>query len=118
MKNYIYLPYDKAKPLIQEGDVLLFRGQKWYSFLIKRITQSLYSHTALASWHNGDNILEIVEFHLKTGGVSRNLENVVATHHKIIDVYRPSPRRYDLEYDLEYDNEVLVKVSDYDGKHS
>lgn len=115
MKNFVYVPYDQAKLLIQEGDVLLFRGQKWYSFLIKRITQSLYSHAALASWHNGDNgLLEVVEFHLKTGGVARNLDNTAKAKPGIIDVYRPSPWRCDVEYS--HDNGILTKVSDYDGK--
>lgn len=115
MKELTYLPYDKARPLIQEGDVLLFRGQKWYSFFIKKITQSLYSHAALASWHNGDGgMLEIIEFHLFSGGATKNLDRIAKNKPGIIDIYRPSPQRYDLTYD--HERGVVTKVSDYDGK--
>jgi len=115
MKDFIYLPYEQAKQLIKEGDVLLIRGNRWFSFFIKKITQSMYSHVGLASWHNGNSgVLEIVEFHMSTGGVSRNLQNIVETRPKIIDVYRPSPRRYDLEYNT--DRGVTTKVSEYDGR--
>ena len=62
MKDFVYVPYDNALSLVHEGDVLLFRGKKFWSFFIRQITQSPYSHAALASWHNGDNeLLEIVE---------------------------------------------------------
>lgn len=115
MKNFTYLSYDKARPLIKEGDVLLFRGNKWYSFLIKKVTQSLYSHAALASWHNGDDeLLELIEFNLGAGGAAKNFDHIVETHHGRIDVYRPSPRRYDLEYT--HDTGILIRESEYDGK--
>ncbi len=117
MKNFIYLNYDKAKPLIEEGDVLLFRSNNWYSFFIKKISQSLYSHSALASWHstNGEEgILEILEFHLFSGGAAKNLKNMVEQYPGIIDVYRPSPTRYELKYYP--DNGVLVNEKKYDGK--
>jgi len=117
MKDFKHLKYETAKPLIEEGDVLLFRSNHWYSFFIKRVSQSLYSHAALASWHsdNGDKgILEIIEFHLFSGGATKNLQNMVEQYPKIIDVYRPSPVRYDLEYCQ--DNGVLVNEHKYDGK--
>ena len=102
-------------PLIQEGDVLLFRGQRFWSLFIRQITQSPYSHAGLASWHNSDkSILEIIEFHLTTGGASSNPEHVVEKSSGIIDVYRPSPRKYDLEYYP--DTGVLIQCYDYDGK--
>ena len=114
MKEYVYLPYEKARPLIQEGDVLLFRGRKWYSFFIKRITQSLYSHAALASWHNGDGgLLEIIEFHFGSGGAAKSLSRIVKQNAGKIDVYRPSPRRYDVQYNNE---EIVTQITDYDGK--
>uniref|UniRef100_A0A6M3LFB9 Putative peptidase n=1 Tax=viral metagenome TaxID=1070528 RepID=A0A6M3LFB9_9ZZZZ len=118
MKDLLYIPYEKARPLIQEGDVLLVRGNRWFSFFIKKFTQSPYSHVALASWHNGndktESILEIVEFRLFIGGASRNLSRVVDKKHKLIDVYRPSPHRCDLEY--RPDNGVLINETTYDGK--
>jgi len=118
MKHLIYLPYDQAHPLIEEGDVLLCRGKKWFSFFIKQITQSPYSHVGLASWHNGhdpEDILEIVEFHLSSGGgVAKNLKNVAAIKPNTIDVYRPSPYRIDLKYDEV--NGVVAQQTEYNGK--
>jgi len=113
--NYIYLPWDSAIDLIKEGDVLLFRTKSLISFFIQRFTQSPYSHVGLASWHNGGGILEILEFHLQTGGVARNLETISKNNPKIIDIYRPISSRFEQSYDLDQ-YKIVTKEIAYNGK--
>lgn len=108
MNAKIILPYVVAKPLINEGDVLLFRGSGWVAFFIGVAGESFYSHVAVASWHNGDKkhlgLLECVEFregsflgglfnsNAAGGGRSVNLYNEVQKYSGCIDVYRPVDR--------------------------
>jgi hypothetical protein len=40
--------YSDVCDAIQTGDVLLFRGRRWYSWLIRFWTQSVYSHVGVA----------------------------------------------------------------------
>jgi len=90
----IILPYSQAKPLINEGDVLLFSGDNLVSRFIKRASEGDYSHVGVASWHNGDKVnglLECVEFTEKAGGRSVNLETYLNVDSRRIDVYRPIP---------------------------
>lgn len=106
MKRQLNLPYNKAKPLINEADVLLFRGTGWGSYFISRAGKSPYTHVGMASWHNGDEntlegLLECVEFregspiaglfnaNAAGGGRSVNLEREVNKYPGQIDVYRP-----------------------------
>ena len=65
------IKYGRAKELIQEGDILLFRGSGIIGFLIKRYTAGVHSHVALA--HKDGNILECVEFREFMGGRSVSL---------------------------------------------
>ncbi len=94
--NRIMLTYQKAKPLINEADVLLFRGKGWVSFFIQKAAESPYSHVGVASWVNGrhntkDGILDCVEFREGKGGRAVNLEIQVNNLPGQIDVYRPIP---------------------------
>jgi len=101
--------YDEAKPLINEADVLLFRGGGLASKIIGIASESPYTHVAVASWVNGrsntpDGILECVEFkegsfiasffNKSAGGGGRtvNLGQRVSEQSGKIDVYRPVPR--------------------------
>lgn len=83
------IPYCEAYDLLNEGDVLLFRSKSWFGWFIKKYTTSTYSHAAITSRHNG--IIEIIEFHGITGGVTYNLARAVKQSPGLIDVYRPSP---------------------------
>ena len=83
----ILVKYDQAKDLIQEGDVLLFRGSGVIGFLIKRYTGGLHSHVALA--HKDGDILECVEFREFMGGRSVSLKSQVDGAPLSIDVFRP-----------------------------
>lgn len=99
--------FNDVKHLINEADVLLFRGQGIASWFISKGSQSRYTHVALASWSNGntnraDGILECVEFregsliaglfnkNAAGGGRAVNLENIVKDYCGQIDVYRPA----------------------------
>lgn len=39
---------DEVRDLVQTGDIFLFRGRKWYSWLIRLRTLSVYSHVGVA----------------------------------------------------------------------
>lgn len=90
--SHISYPYSIAKPLIEEGDVLLFKGTSIASYFLSKAQKSPYTHVGIASWAYGDKsigMLECVEFREWKGGRSINLENAVNDHPGCIDVYRP-----------------------------
>lgn len=105
MSNKLYLPYEEAKPLINEADVLLFRGNSFYSKFLRISSDSPYTHVGIASFHNGhekkDAVLECVEFHEKYGSRASNLETYNRIDKREIDVYRPVPHRIVIDYDAE-----------------
>ena len=117
--NLIYKPYDEVENLIEEGDILLFRGQGWISKLLKISAESVHSHVAIASWHNGSSefppILECVEFKEGKGGRAVNLKRQVEYNDCLIDVFRPIPFMTTLKYDS--DNSVVNVVrEEFNGK--
>lgn len=81
------IKYAQAKELIQEGDILLFRGSGIIGTLIKRYTGGVHSHVALA--HKDGDILECVEFREFMGGRSVSLKSQVDNAPLSIDVFRP-----------------------------
>ena len=101
MNRQLSLKYEDAKPLINEADVLLFRGSGWVSYFISIGSESPYTHVGIASWINGDsNILECVEFKEGSpidalfglnscGGRAVNLNREVVKNPGRIDVFRP-----------------------------
>lgn len=96
----IYLSYKDAASLIQEGDILLFRGTGFISNLIKMAGEGEYSHVAIASRHNGH--WEAVEFREWYGGRTISLENYIAECAKCkteIDVYRPNDTFTSIRFD-------------------
>lgn len=118
--NKIILPWFEAKPIINEGDVLLFRGQGWMSKVIGSQTQTPYSHVAVASWVNGDSNtldgqLECVEFREWKGGRSINLYQAVLDNLNSIDVYRPVPYFSKLEFNPETKQTEIVR-KEFNGK--
>lgn len=103
----ITLSFEEAKPLINEGDILLFSGQGWISNLIKSAGETPYSHVAVASWVNGkDGILECVEFREKKGGRSINIEHAINDNPNLIDVYRPIKDFDSITFDLATKNTI------------
>jgi len=115
--NKILLPYDTAKSLIEEGDVLLFRGRGIVSYFIGRASESKYTHVGVASWHNGDGgLLECVEFREGKGGRTVNLERVVNDlPDDTIDVYRPIPYWSRWHFNA-VRNEAYTVRSEFNGK--
>ena len=79
--------YQEAEGIIQEGDILLFRGKGLISFLIQRYTGGLHSHVALASKCN--DIWMCVEFREFKGGRSVALKSQIENNPTGIDVFRP-----------------------------
>ena len=80
------IKYNEAKDLLQEGDILLFRGKGLISFLIKRYTGGVHSHVALASKCN--DTWMCVEFREFKGGRSVALESQIQGNDNV-DVFRP-----------------------------
>ena len=94
------IPYTEAKKLIQEGDVLLFRGRGILSWLIKRYGSGVHSHVGIAHW-DGDH-LQCVEFREFKGGRSVSLRSQVNDTPSGIDVFRAATKlQYEnIEYNL------------------
>ena len=93
--EYISLPYKEVESMIEEGDVLLFRGKGFISYFIKALGNGHYSHVGLASWvHNKKGKrknLECLEFSEKFGSRAVDLERYIesADNSGRVDVYRP-----------------------------
>ena len=82
------IPYEKAKGLIKEADVLLFRAAKFpgVGWWIGSYTRSDYSHAGIAHWENGE--LYVVEFREFKGSRKHLLDEYIKEG-KQIDVFRP-----------------------------
>ena len=111
------LSFKEAKEHLQEGDVLLFKGRRLFSYFIKKASHSKYSHVGLASWHNGNiGLWEIIEFRGFKGGRTASLEQIVKDKPGVIDVYRPSPQRIELSFD-KYSGEIVTKTLECNYKN-
>ena len=93
------IPYSEALPLIQEADILLFRGTGIISWLIKRYGSGVHSHVGIAHWDNGN--LQCVEFREFKGGRSVSLKTQVDNSPFGIDVFRAAKR-------VDYENDSYV----------
>lgn len=111
------IPYNQARPLIQEGDVLLFRagsfpGVGWW---ISKYTSGLHSHAAIASWDGGK--LDCVEVREFKGGRSVRLSSQVKLFPNKIDVFRAMP---EISYEKFEDGEIVKyhKVLGQERRHA
>ena len=93
------IPYSEAMPLIQEADILLFRGKGIMSWLIKRYGSGVHSHVGIAHWDNEN--LQCVEFREFKGGRSVSLKTQVDNSPFGIDVFRAAKR-------VDYENDSYV----------
>lgn len=92
--NNLVLPYEVARPMIKEADVLLFRHPErshCYSlppvgWWIARYSGGIHSHVGVASW-NRDR-LKCIEFREWRGGRSVTLSSQVHQNPGRIDVFR------------------------------
>jgi hypothetical protein len=112
MKSMTQINYQRAKHLLKEGDVLLFRGSTWASFFIGRAGEGIHTHVAVASLHN--DTWECVEFKENSGGRAVNLERQVKENAGYIDVFRPDSE-FNSYYYLENKNEVKKGKKQFDG---
>lgn len=94
MEPLILVPYAQAESLIEEGDVLLFRGFGFISWMIRKAGQGIHSHVGVASWSNGNSepVLECVEFREWRGGRTVSLQSQVEQNPNRIDVYRAAKK--------------------------
>jgi hypothetical protein len=77
--------YDLARRQIQDADVLLFRGQSWYSKTIACAGRSPYSHVGMAAWwHDRIHLLQSTAF----GDHKPLLSSMVDSMPGRIDVWR------------------------------
>lgn len=126
----ININFDKAKLLIEEGDILLFRGTGWASYFIRKAVHGKYSHVGICSFTNGNkekSILECVEFREGSflasffnknaggGGRAVNLKIQVENNPGLIDVYRPVPYFASWEFDAAK-NMCNLSRRKYNGK--
>ena len=93
------IPYSEATPLIQEADILLFRGRGFISWLIQRYGSGVHSHVGIAHWDNGN--LQCVEFREFRGGRSVSLKTQVDNSPFGIDVFRAAKR-------VDYENDSYI----------
>jgi hypothetical protein len=98
------MSYSKALPLIQEADILLFRGKGIMSWLIQRYGSGVHSHVGIAHWDNEN--LQCVEFREFKGGRSVSLKRQVNSNPFGIDVFRAAKR-----VDYENDSYVLDELT-------
>ncbi len=86
-------PYGEARPLVRDGDLLLFRRRG----LISIAGRGDHSHAAKAAWWGDDLFcLEVREWH---GGRAVTLSSQVGKFPARIDVYRTNPGDRWPEYD-------------------
>lgn len=86
--NFKY-DFKDAAPLLQTGDVAMFRGKTWVSWLIKHFGGGPYSHVAMVSkiGSNGKAYTELVEFREFIGSRAVSLRSQL--DNQDIDIFRP-----------------------------
>lgn len=111
-KQMVEVKFKDASELLNEADILLFRGKGFWSYFIKRASEGRYSHVGLATAHgaNGSKIWECVEFKENKGGRIVNLQKYVELYEGKIDVYRASSAKkvYEFMPDGSIDNKNIV----------
>lgn len=105
----MFVPFEEAKSLIKEGDILLFKGSGLIGFLIKRYTDGDHSHVAMA--HLDGETWECVEFREFIGGRSVSLKSQVDANPTQIDVFRPLNKISYQEVDKESGKVVFINKS-------
>lgn len=96
----IEYPFSEGQDLLQNGDVLLYRGTGIISRVIQKISKGQYSHVSIA-YKNGGNIWQAVQFREFKGGISISLENDIRYNKSVIDVYRPIPQFINMDFNPE-----------------
>jgi hypothetical protein len=84
----IELVYSKARDLIRDGNILLWRPTSRTGRLIAKYTKAEYSHASVAG-HSRDGRLRNVEMTQFLGSQSNPLSEAVKQNPGVIDVYWP-----------------------------
>lgn len=86
------IPFKEATFLLKEGDVLLYRGNTFFSWFIRFASKSSYTHVSIAS-RNPENINEwqSIQFREFVGHQVLPLIDDVKKYAGRIDVFRPAP---------------------------
>ena len=113
-----FIPFTDAIPLLETGDVALFRGCSLLSWLISGYTDSKYTHVGLVKRDEEERIVELVEFREFKGGRSSNLETAVKDASGRIDIYRPVDPFVTLtpEWDAEGNLQLTTDEIPFEGK--
>lgn len=102
------LQYQEAKKLLKQGDILLFQGDSFVSWLIKTYSYGDYSHVGLVDLSNEIQMFcEMREF---KGGRCVSLESQIrkiGSEIKKIDVFRLVS---EIKYDQTLDDGTIIEV--------
>lgn len=107
--NFKYIPFEDAKKLINNGDVLLFRSNTWIGWILKKVGRGHHSHAAIAFWDESD--LFLTEMKEIFGGRIALLKNVIERNHVEIDIYKVVPEFLEPIWE---DNKLELKSVIYD----
>ena len=91
------LTWHEARPLIQDGDLLLFRGGGFVSWMIGTAGRSKYTHAGRAAWWG--NRLFCVEVRELKGGRAVTLSSQNKLYPDQIDVFEAAPGGHWSNYD-------------------
>ena len=121
-----YVPYDEAKSLIKEGDILLFRRpSSFWSSLIRASGETPYSHCGLVSF-SYDNVcdlkkeisdpaIEVVEMKEIVGCRAVSLQWYLNHYRGEIDVFSPNSSYTRLYFDCEK-RKIMQKHTTFNGR--
>lgn len=105
MDKRCIIPYTDALSLFEDADILLFRGNSWISYLIKKASSGYYSHAAITSWNRDENGkklgLEVLEYREFIGSRASSFKNYIEKNSGLIDVYRAYPVRQEMSFDCD-----------------
>lgn len=110
----IEYPLSKGKTLLEEGDVLLYRGTGIIAKGIQKVTKGRHSHVAIAS-QTVSRTWEAVQFREFKGALAISLKNDIVYNKSVIDVYRPIPFFTSIRFDPEVEKIELSKLK-FDGR--
>lgn len=97
---------------IRDGDLLLFRGRGWVSWLIGVAGRSKYSHAAKAVWW--DDLLFCCEVREFRGGRAVTLASQVQRRRGLIDVFEANPGGRWREYDSRASSRYMRRLAGCD----
>ena len=89
----VYLPYDRLRTFVRNGDLLLWHPSSIAGKVIAWATRAPYSHASMAAWHG--NRLFNVEMVQWKGGRRVHLSEQLKKFPKACEVWRPNGPCFD-----------------------